>query len=68
MAKKKNNEGEIQAEEFLEKYKSVLTKKQQEMIEELMPGVSILWVICFNFKGVEFVFITILKRDLIDKI
>jgi len=39
MAKQKNNEGEIQAEEFLEKYKSVLTKKQQEMIEELMSGV-----------------------------
>jgi hypothetical protein len=39
MAKKKNNDGEIQAEEFLEKYKSVLTKKQQEMIEELMSGV-----------------------------
>jgi hypothetical protein len=36
--KKKTNEGEIQAEEFLEKYESVLTKSQKEMIEELMTG------------------------------
>jgi hypothetical protein len=39
MAKKKTNNGEIEAEEFLEKYKSVLTKSQKEMIEELMSGV-----------------------------